>query len=76
MNTMSTLLLKLLNQNTASKQAPVDIKQEQLNVLANRFTKRSFLTSKVLTGGAMFAGLWWIINRREKVKESEQKKTR
>jgi hypothetical protein len=76
MNIIGTVLSKLFNQNTAPKQAPVDIKQGQLKVLANRFTKHSVLTPKVLTGGAMIAGLWWITNRREKVKEAERGKPR
>ncbi len=76
MNILGTFLSKLLNQNTAEKQAPVDIKQGQLKVLADRLKKQSFLTPKVLTGGAMIAGLWWITKRREKVKEAEQGKPR
>ncbi len=76
MNMIDTLMSKLLNKNIASKQTIAGIKQRELKVLAERFTKRSFLTPKVLTGGAIFAGLWWIKNREEKVKEAEQKKPR
>ena len=71
MNLFNTLLAKLFNQPAAYKQPSVDIKQEQLKVLADRLKKRSFLTPKVLMGGAMIAGLWWLTNRREKVKDAE-----
>ncbi len=75
MNILGTLLSKLFNQNTADKQASVDIKQGQLQVLANRLKKHSVLTPKLLTGGAMVAGLWWITKRRDKVKEAERDKS-
>ncbi len=74
MNILNTILSKLSNQTTAYKQHSVDIKREQVKVLVNRLRKHSVLTPKVLTGGAVFAGLWWITNRREKIKESEQSK--
>ncbi len=71
MNLLNTLLAKLFNQPAAYKRPSVDIKQEQLKVLADRLRNRSFLTPKVLMGGAMIAGLWWLTNRREKVKDAK-----
>ena len=72
MNLFNTLLAKLLNQPAVNKQPSVDIKQAQLKVLADRLRNRSLITPKVLMGGAMIAGLWWLTNRREKVKEEER----
>ena len=74
MNILDTLLSKLFNPPAGNKQPFADVRQGQIKVLSDRLKKGRFFTPKVLTGTAMIAGLWWITDRREKVKEAKRER--